>query len=91
METMTGRERIMTALRNGRPDRVPATPDISIMVPTRLTGRPSWEVEYNQNPSLQSAYIQAAGGEGGFVLSTGDQCGRDTPDENIFEMVRVAK
>ena len=21
---------------------------------------------------------------GGFILSTGDQCGRDTPDENIF-------
>ena len=60
METMTGRERIMTALRNRQPDSVPATPDISIMVPTRLTGKPSWEVEYNQNPSLQSAYIRAA-------------------------------
>ncbi len=32
-----------------------------------------------------------AGEGGGFVLSTGDQCPRDTPDENIFEMVRVAK
>jgi hypothetical protein len=59
METMTGRERIMTALRNGQPDRVPATPDISIMVPTRLTGKPSWEVEYNHNPSLQCAYFNA--------------------------------
>lgn len=28
---------------------------------------------------------------GGFVLSTGDQCGRDTPDENIFKLVEVAK
>ena len=28
---------------------------------------------------------------GGFALSTGDQCGRDTPDENIREMVRVCK
>jgi len=27
---------------------------------------------------------------GGFILSTGDQCGRDTPDENIFAMVEVA-
>jgi uroporphyrinogen decarboxylase len=35
--------------------------------------------------------ILAAGQNGGFVLSTGDQCGRDTPFENIFEMVRVAK
>jgi uroporphyrinogen decarboxylase len=60
METMTGRERIMTALRNRQPDRVPATPDISIMIPTKLTGKPSWEVEYNRNPSLQTAYINAA-------------------------------
>ena len=28
---------------------------------------------------------------GGFVLSTGDQCGRDTPDENLFKLVEVAK
>jgi uroporphyrinogen decarboxylase len=35
--------------------------------------------------------ILAAGQNGGFVLSTGDQCGRDTPFENIFELVRVAK
>ena len=58
-ETMTGRERIMTALRNGQPDRVPATPDISIMIPTRLTGRPFWDVEINENPSLTTAYINA--------------------------------
>jgi uroporphyrinogen decarboxylase len=31
----------------------------------------------------------AAGG--GFVLSTGDQCGRDTPDANIFRLVEVAR
>ncbi len=35
--------------------------------------------------------IRAAGQEGGFVLSTGDQCGRDTPFENIFEIVKVAR
>jgi hypothetical protein len=34
--------------------------------------------------------IDAAGVDGGFVLSTGDQCGRDTPPENIFAMVEVA-
>lgn len=28
-----------------------------------------------------------AGADGAFVLSTGDQCGRDTPEENIFAMV----
>ncbi len=30
--------------------------------------------------------------EGGrFILSTGDQCGRDTPDENLLAMVRTAR
>jgi uroporphyrinogen decarboxylase len=28
---------------------------------------------------------------GGFILSTGDQCGRDTPDENIFKLVEVCQ
>jgi uroporphyrinogen decarboxylase len=31
----------------------------------------------------------AAGGR--YVLSTGDQCGRDTPDENIIAMVGTAR
>jgi uroporphyrinogen decarboxylase len=35
--------------------------------------------------------ITAAARNGGFVLSTGDQCGRDTPDENIFALVRAAR
>ena len=35
--------------------------------------------------------IDAAAGGGGFVLSTGDQCGRDTPHANLFKMVEVAK
>lgn len=35
--------------------------------------------------------IDAAAAGGGFVLSTGDQCGRDTPVENLFKMVEVAK
>jgi len=28
---------------------------------------------------------------GGFILSTGDQCGRDTPDENLFALVETAR
>ena len=35
--------------------------------------------------------IDDAGEGGGFILSTGDQCGRDTPDANLFKMVEVAK
>ena len=37
------------------------------------------------------AAIEAAKENGGFILSTGDQCGRDTPDENIFAMVRAVE
>jgi uroporphyrinogen decarboxylase len=35
--------------------------------------------------------IDDAEAGGGFLLSTGDQCGRDTPEENIFKLVDVAK
>jgi len=35
--------------------------------------------------------IDAAAAGGGYVLSTGDQCGRDTPHANLFKMVEVAK
>ncbi|MBN2413085.1 hypothetical protein JXQ31_15470 [candidate division KSB1 bacterium] len=37
------------------------------------------------------ALIDAAAEGGGFILSTGDQCGRDTPEANLFKMVEVAK
>jgi uroporphyrinogen decarboxylase len=35
--------------------------------------------------------IDDAGKDGGFLLSTGDQCGRDTPEENLFRLVETAK
>lgn len=35
--------------------------------------------------------IDDAGEGGGFILSTGDQCGRDTPDENVHAMIEVAR
>lgn len=35
--------------------------------------------------------IDDAGEGGGFILSTGDQCGRDTPHENIFAMIETAR
>lgn len=34
--------------------------------------------------------IDDAGAGGGFILSTGDQCGRDTPEANLFKLVEVA-
>ncbi|MFB3892079.1 MAG: uroporphyrinogen decarboxylase family protein [Phycisphaerae bacterium] len=35
--------------------------------------------------------IDDAGAGGRFILSTGDQCGRDTPDENLRAMVETAR
>jgi len=35
--------------------------------------------------------IDNAGAGGRFILSTGDQGGRDTPDENLFAMVETAR
>ena len=35
--------------------------------------------------------IDDAAQNGGFILSSGDQPGRDTPDENLFAMVETAK
>jgi len=38
----------------------------------------------------KNAIDDAAKG-GRFILSSGDQCGRDTPDENIFAMIETAR
>lgn len=56
---MTSRERMLIAMTGGMPDRVPATPDISNMVPSRLTGKPFWEVYYFRQPPLWQAYTEA--------------------------------
>jgi uroporphyrinogen decarboxylase len=57
---MTPRERLLTALRGGRPDRVPVTPDLTSMIPCRLTGKPSWDIYLFRDPPLWQAYIAAA-------------------------------
>jgi len=52
---MTGRERIMCALRHGTPDRVPATPDMSIMLPTTMARKAFYDPI-----DLTTAYIRCA-------------------------------
>jgi len=59
MEQMTPRERMLTAMRNGTPDRVPVAPDISNMIPSRLTGKPFWSIYAEDDPPLGDAYIEA--------------------------------
>ena len=56
---MTSKERILIAMKNGQPDMVPVSPDISNMIPCRLTGKPFWDIYLYQNPPLWKAYIDA--------------------------------
>ncbi|MGE5599532.1 MAG: hypothetical protein ACM3XS_09150, partial [Bacteroidota bacterium] len=57
--TMSSKERMLTAMKNGVPDRVPVTPDISNMIPVKLTGKPFWDVYYHEDPPLWRAYLDA--------------------------------
>ncbi len=58
-ESLSSRERMLLAIRNQKPDRVPVAPDFSNMIPARLTGKPFWEVYYFGDPPLWQAYIDA--------------------------------
>jgi uroporphyrinogen decarboxylase len=59
VETMTSRERMVAAMTNQKPDRVPVAPDISTMIPARLTGKPWFDIFVNDDPPLWKAYIDA--------------------------------
>jgi uroporphyrinogen decarboxylase len=68
---MTPRERLLTLLRGEIPDCVPVCPDISNMVPARLTGKPFWDIYVYQDPPLWKAHIDAIKHfdmDGGFEL-----------------------
>ena len=70
METMTPRERMIVAMTNGTPDRVPVAPDFSNMIPAKRTGKPFWELYFFNEPPLWQAYIDAAkhfGTDGWFI------------------------
>lgn len=56
---MTPRERMLKTMRHGTADRVPVAPDMSNMIPARLTGKPFWDIYLYQDPPLWMAYIDA--------------------------------
>jgi uroporphyrinogen decarboxylase len=65
------RERLLAVLKGQIPDCVPVCPDISNMVPARLTGKPFWDIYVYQDPPLWKAYIDAVKYfdiDGGFEL-----------------------
>ena len=71
MGKATSRERLLAILRGEIPDCVPCCPDVSNMVPARLTGKPFWDVYLFQDPPLWKAHIDAIRHfdiDGGFEL-----------------------
>lgn len=60
MAEMTKRERMMNACLLKPVDRVPVAPDMSNMIPCKLTGKPFWDIYYYANPPLWKAYLNAA-------------------------------
>lgn len=56
---MTSKDRMIVAMKGGQPDRVPVAPDMSNMIPCRLTGKPFWDIYLFQDPPLWQAYINA--------------------------------
>jgi len=59
MEQITSRERMIVAIGNGQPDRVPVAPDMSNMIPARL----NWQAVLGRlllrRPAVWQAYIEA--------------------------------
>jgi uroporphyrinogen decarboxylase len=82
---MNSRERLLAVLHNQLPDCVPVCPDISNMIPARLTGKPFWDIYVYQDPPLWKAYIDAARYfdiDAGFELyDFGDLFEDETPHE----------
>ena len=56
---LTSRERMLLAIGNREPDVVPVAPDMSNMIPCRLSGKPFWDVYLYKDPPLWRAYLNA--------------------------------
>ena len=86
-ERMTSKERMLAALRNQQPDRVPVAPDISNMIPARLTGKPFWDIYLHNDPPLWRAYIDAVRyfGFDGWVQYGGSVAFQTRGDQRRFE------
>ena len=54
---MTSKERLITVLKGEIPDCVPVAPDVSNMIPARLTGKPFWDLYLYNDPPIWEAYI----------------------------------
>ena len=88
---MNSRERLLAVLRGETPDCVPVCPDISNMVPCRLTGKPFWDIYVYKDPPLWRAHLDAIEYydlDGGFELyGFGDLFGDGPSDPWVQRIV----
>lgn len=56
---MNSRQRLLKVLNGEIPDCVPVSPDISNMIPAKLTGKPFWDLYLYNNPPIWKAYIDS--------------------------------
>jgi uroporphyrinogen decarboxylase len=59
MADRSARDNIIITLNNKIPDYVPCCPDISNMIPAKMTGKPFWEIYLNNDPPLGLAQVFA--------------------------------
>lgn len=55
-QSMTPKQRMLTAMTGGIPDRVPCSPDTNWMIPARLKGGAFWNVYFHNDPPIWKAY-----------------------------------
>ena len=59
MDRMNSRKRLEITLSGSIPDCVPVAPDISNMIPAKLTGKPFWQPYLYKDPPIYMAYFDA--------------------------------
>jgi uroporphyrinogen decarboxylase len=94
MKRLSSRERMLLAMTNRQPDRVPVAPDISNMIPCRLTGKPFWEIYYFNDPPLWRAYVDAIryfGIDGWFTEGAMNYRWPDDRREVVDELCKTAE
>ena len=59
ISSVSSQDRLLIVLHGGIPDCVPVAPDLSNMIPARLTGKPFWDLYLYNDPPIWAAYIEA--------------------------------
>jgi len=58
MPAMTSKQRFLTAMRGGTPDRVPVAPDTSNYIPAKRSKLPFWDIYFNGVTPLWKEYLK---------------------------------